>query len=317
MVSQKEPIDHRAMKRLAIDYRAWALTLLLLAVDAAWLVHGGWSVAPGEIAITLLALTGFASPMLFKRYRCEPRINATACTAALLVLFTNVSATLSYLVVSTNAPLVDSYLASLDRALGFDWRCLQGWIDARPVVHAALAFAYGSGLAQIVGVVLFLGFTARLARMEEFVWLFIVATVLTIAVSGPFPAAGPWKHYALGTPPELSMLSHFEPLRDGSLRHIPLAAMQGLIAVPSLHAATAVLLVHAMRGTGIPFFVVTTLNAAMIASTPTEGGHYFADVLAGTALALGLIAVLRRRAALAPIGKRRTRQAETLGGAHP
>jgi membrane-associated phospholipid phosphatase len=63
-----------------------------------------------------------------------------------------------------------------------------------------------------------------------------------------------------------------------------------------------VLLVYAMRGTLVhPLFAV--LNAAMLASTPIEGGHYLVDVVAGVALALGLIALDRlgeRQASKAP-----------------
>ena len=93
---------------------------------------------------------------------------------------------------------------------------------------------------------------------------------------------------------DIASLSHFEALRDGRLRDIPLREMQGLISIPSLHTVLAVLLVHAMRGTVLlPAFVV--LDAAMIVSTPIDGGHYLVDVLAGALLAGGLIALERRQ----------------------
>ena len=59
----------------------------------------------------------------------------------------------------------------------------------------------------------------------------------------------------------------------------------------------ALLLAYAMRATVLlPVFVV--LNAAMLASTPVDGGHYLVDVLAGAALAIGLIALERSRGAV-------------------
>jgi len=80
------------------------------------------------------------------------------------------------------------------------------------------------------------------------------------------------------------------------MRDIPLHRMQGLISIPSLHAAMAVLLVHAMRGTRLlPVFAV--LNVAMLVSTPLDGGHYLVDVLAGVALVVGLIAFEHRHSA--------------------
>ena len=275
---------------------AWSLTLLVMCVDAVWLVFAGWSVSARGIAVIGFALAAFHSPLMLGRYRRDLRIRTTVRAAALLVAFQAAAATLSYLAVSTNAALVDAPLAAWDRALGFDWLALHAWLQAHPSAQATLRFAYYSGLLQLAFVVLFLGFSHRPGRLDEFMRLFIVATLLTILVSGLLPAAGAWKHYAIGKPFDLSSLSHFEALRDGHLRDIPLHAMQGLISIPSLHAAMAVLIVNALRGTLVfPLFVV--LNAAMLASTPIDGGHYLVDVVAGVALALGLIALSRKRSA--------------------
>ena len=276
---------------------AWSLTLLVMCVDAVWLVFGGWSVSARGVAVIGFALAAFHSPLMLGRYRRDLRISTTVRAAALLVAFQAAAATLSYLAVSTNAALVDAPLAAWDRALGFDWLALHAWLQAHPSAQATLRFAYYSGLAQLVFVVLFLGLSHRPGRLDEFMRLFIVATLLTILVSGVLPAAGAWKHYAIGTPFDLASLSHFEALRDGRLRDIPLHAMQGLISIPSLHTVMALLLAYAMRATVLlPVFVV--LNAAMLASTPVDGGHYLVDVLAGAALAIGLIALERRRSAI-------------------
>ena len=68
------------------------------------------------------------------------------------------------------------------------------------------------------------------------------------------------------------------------------------MGVTALHAAMAVLLVHAMRGTRLlPPFVI--LNVGMLISTPVDGAHYLVDVLAGATLAFALIALDRRRSA--------------------
>ena len=275
---------------------AWSLTLLVMCVDAVWLVFGGWSVSGRNVAALGLAAAAFFAPLAFGRYRRELRIATTLRAAALLIVFQAAAATLSYLVISTGAGLVDAPLAACDRALGFDWLALHAWLRSHPFAQTALHIAYNSGLVQLVFVLLFLGLSARPERLAEFMRLFIVATLLNILVSGPFPAAGTWKHYAVGEALDLSTLSHFELLRSGQLHEIPLGQMQGLISIPSLHAAMAVLIVNAMRGTLVfPLFVV--LNAAMLASTPIDGGHYLVDVVAGVALALGLIALSRKRSA--------------------
>jgi len=280
-----------AVQRLGV---AWTLTWLVLAIDATWLLLGSWTVSARGVVTILAAVAVFHAPLAFRRYRSEPRIRATAQAANLFIVFMAAAGTLSYLVVSTNARLVDASLAAWDGALGFDWQAYAGWLQRHDLLQDALRGAYISGLPQIVFVVLFLGLTARTAQLDSFLRLCIVATLATIVLSGPFPAAGSWKHFP-GTVPaaQLAWLSHFESLRSGALRDIPLREMQGLISIPSLHAVQAVLLVNAMRGTRLlPAFVV--LDGAMLVSTPVSGGHYFVDVLAGLLLA-GLLIVLERR----------------------
>ncbi len=278
---------------------AWTLTWLVLGVDAAWLLLGSWSVSARGVVTILVAVAVFHAPLAFRRYRSDTRIRATAQAANLLIVFMAAAGTLSYLVVSTNARLVDASLAAWDHALGFDWPVFAAWLQGHATLARTLDDAYSSGMPQIVFVVLFLGLTARAGQLDAFLRLFILATLATVVLSGLFPAAGSWKYFVADVPAaNLASLSHFELLRDGRLRDIPLREMQGLISIPSLHTALAVLLVHAMRGTILlPAFVV--LDATMIVSTPVSGGHYLVDVLAGALLAGVLIALERRRASRA------------------
>lgn len=274
---------------------AWTLTWSVLFLDAVCLLLTEWSVPWRGVAVISVAGAAFLAPLAIGRYRRDLRLYTTLRAAALLIVFQAAGATLSYMVVGTNATLVDATLAAWDRALGFDWLALQEWVQSHPTAQTTFRLAYQSGMAQLLFVLLFLGFGARSERLDQFMRLFIVATLLTIVVSGFFPAVGTWKYYALADKFDLSTLSHFELLRDGRMRDIPLAGqMQGLISTPSLHATMAVLLVHAMRGTRLlPVFIV--LNIAMLVSTPVDGSHYLVDVLAGIALAVGLIALEPRR----------------------
>jgi hypothetical protein len=282
----------RPARRIGI---AWTLTWIVLAVDAIWLSLGSWTVSVRGVALVLAAVAVFHAPLAFRRYRHDPLIHPTLRAASLLIVFMAAAGTLSYLMVSTNARLVDATLAAWDHALGFDWLRLAAWLQSRPDLETPLHFAYASGLPQIVFVVLFLGFSGRAAQLDTFMRLFILATLATVLLSGPFPAAGSAKYFAAGTPMTdiVASMSHFEPLRDGRMRDIPLGLTQGLISFPSLHTVLAVLLVHAMRGTVLlPAFVA--LDTAMIVATPVDGGHYLVDVLAGALLA-GVLIVLERR----------------------
>lgn len=275
---------------------AWLVTLIVLIIDASWIAVGNWTVTATTVVATSATVAALLVPMCFTRYRNDVRISATLSVAALLILYTSVGAVFSYLVVSTNASLVDARLATWDQAIGFDWLALFGWMQANPSIHTALKIAYGSGLAQMACAIVILGFTARTAQLNEFINLFIATTLIAIAISWPFPAAGPWTHFSLSTTIDVSAMSHFPLLRDGSLRTLDAKGMQGLISIPSVHAATALLLAYAMRGTRL-FAAFAVLSSLMILATPIDGGHYLVDVLAGAALAIALIAFSRVRQA--------------------
>ena len=274
--------------------RRWICLLVIGACEAAWLAIGGWQFRLISTAAAAGAFALFVLPLGLERYRTEPRIAGTLRACAYLIPFTAMTGVLSYLVVSTNAGLVDQRLADWDRVLGFDWLATYQWIVARPLLHLVLQLAYTSGLPQLALVVVFLGFTDRMERLNEFVWLFVMSTLVCIAISWPFPAAGPWTHYHLSSVVDTSAMSHFAALRDGNLRTIDLGNMQGLISIPSLHTALAVILAYAVRSTRLlgPFLVLDTL---MILSTPITGGHYLVDVVAGAALAALLIFAKRLR----------------------
>src|SRR5205085_9781392 len=125
---------------------AWAVTAAVAAVDAAWIAAHGWHFAFESLARLALAVAALLAPLLFGRYRNDARISATVQVGALILGFTAAGAVLSYLVVSTGAPLVDAPLSRWDAALGFDWIALWRWMSAHPSMHAALRIAYMSGL---------------------------------------------------------------------------------------------------------------------------------------------------------------------------
>ena len=63
-----------------------------------------------------------------------------------------------------------------------------------------------------------------------------------------------------------------------------MAHTQGLVSMPSFHTALAVLFTYSLRRIGWLFSIAVPLNVVMILSTPTQGGHYLADVVAGLLL---------------------------------
>jgi hypothetical protein len=267
--------------------RSWAenkmllsTSLALFCVDFVWMLWGGWTIRPDDIATSVLAVLLMMSPLAFGRYRSEPKISALCLCAAFLVLFTQVAAILTYLVVSTNAPLVDHALNRWDRALGFDWPAAYTWVHAHPWVRSILAFAYGSGRLQIAFVLVFLCLTNRRRRLTEFTTSLMICYLVTVLVSYFFPAGEASEFYANIVQTDVSSHTHFALVRDGSFRTLDLVLMQGMIAMPSFHTVLAILMAYAMRKTRL-YGVFIALNLVMILSTPTEGGHYLVDIFGG------------------------------------
>lgn len=273
---------------------AWGVVAALLLTDIVWMIAAGWTVNGHALAWAAVLIGIVCTPLIVRRYREDARLRHTLSAISLAAVYVPASATFSYLVVSTNLPLVDAPLAAMDVALGLDWRAWNGVVNDHPVLRRTLALAYFSGLPQIGVIVIGLGIWCSSDRAYEFLAVYFVAGVLCVILSGIYPAAGPWKFYGEGRPEDLAMLSHFEQLRSGRSFEMFREPGQGLVSMPSFHAMSGVLFVHALRGTLWVFRSAVVLNLFLVLATPTVGGHYFVDVIAGVVLGVILIITWRR-----------------------
>jgi membrane-associated phospholipid phosphatase len=144
-----------------------------------------------------------------------------------------------------------------------------------------------------------------------------ISAAVTVVLSIPFPAAGATAFYT----PTQEMLSGFSPhsgiwhmavfssLRGGDpvLDYNHLA---GVIQFPSYHAAIAIFLTYALRGT-VLFVPAIFLNALMILGTLPEGGHHLIDVIAGSIICVASILLVRE---LVRRGARRRQSAQPEDG---
>jgi membrane-associated phospholipid phosphatase len=217
--------------------------------------------------------------------------SALICTAQ-LAAFAAVGAPLSYVAASAALPLWDETFATWDSRLGFDWMAWLATMNKYPAVHSTFAAAYQSFAPQSIVVVLALVATGRILRLRVYLFSFILAALVTIAVSTVLPAQGVWGHmqlltenYAITPVTRELHLSIFHGLRDGTFRDLAAQGAEGIITFPSLHAAVGLLFIFAMWPVGYLRWVALLLNVTMIAATPVDGGHYFTDVAAGAVVA--------------------------------
>jgi hypothetical protein len=289
-----------ALRRL--DRLIWAMVALVAAIVLAAPAVSDFRIvwqafiAPASAGTILVAVGWF-----YRRWRSDPRLASGATSTAQVIAFAAVGAPLSYLAASANLPLHDHALATIDRALGLDWKALLAWMNASPAIYAVLRPIYLSLTLQMTTVVLCLAFSGRLIWLRVYTISFFFAALISIAVSAVLPAAGAWPYYALtaaDSPHILPAVSTswpvFDGLRDGTFRDLVAVGSEGIITFPSLHAALAVIVIAALWPVAILRWVFLALNAVMLIATPIDGSHYFIDVFAGVATAVLCLAAARR-----------------------
>jgi membrane-associated phospholipid phosphatase len=276
------------------DRVIWGMIVLTTGMVLAACIFGSFRLAWGSFAGVAIAslLLGMAGRYYSRRKDARPA-TALLCTAQ-FALFPAVAAPLSYVAASAGRPLCDETYAAWDRALGLDWMSWLAAMNHHVDLHSVLAIAYSSFMPQAAIVIVALSLTGHLLRLRLYILSFILAALVTIAVSAVMPAQGVWGHLqlSLANSPSISPVTRelhlavFHGLRDGSFRDLVAHGAEGIITFPSLHTAAGLLFIFAMwpsRYLRWPFVLV---NVAMIASTPVDGGHYFSDVVAGAAVAI-------------------------------
>ena len=284
-------MDALAIRRL--DRLIWALlaatAAIVLTAPAVSDFRIVWHafITPAAACSLLIAGSWF-----YRRWRTDPRLASGLTSTAQVVALGAVGAPLSYIAASAAFPLQDHALDVVDRALGLDWKAMLAWMDASPAIYAVLNPIYQSLTLQMTTVVLCLAFSGRLVWLRVYTLAFVLAALVTIAISVVLPAAGAWPYYRLTAADSSRILPvvHtswpvFYGLRDGTFRALVAVGSEGIITFPSLHAALAVIVAAALWPVPVLRWIFLVLNVAMLVATPIDGSHYFIDILAGVALA--------------------------------
>ncbi|MBM7481046.1 MULTISPECIES: phosphatase PAP2 family protein [Bradyrhizobium] len=274
--------------------RLWIAIAIVAAVDLVWLRAAGMTMAidPTQaIAFCAAALLSF----VYTRLRPDRRIAELATALAQIIAFTVVGAILSYLTITAKFPLVDSQLAGVDTLLRLNWLAFFEWVEVRPIIKAVLAVAYHSCMLQVAILLVWLSACGRFERMREFVWLFVTSLLVILPISWRLPAASAWVYFGVVERVDAYHLIDFNALRSGEMTRISLTHVNGLITFPSFHAALATILIYASRGMKMLFPLYLVLNLLMLAATPTVGGHYFIDIIAGAGIVLCLACLRQLR----------------------
>jgi hypothetical protein len=177
---------------------------------------------------------------------------------------------------------MDTGLAALDAALGFDW---PSWLRLTRPVTPVLDLAYVSLFPQGAASVVLFALVGRSRRTAEMLAVGLVAALLTTAIAAVFPAEGAAVHFGLLDRARASLIPDLAGLRDG------------IVTFPSFHTALGVIFAYAHRGIRWVSPASLALNTLLVISVPSVGSHYLVDVIAGIAVATAAIVTVRALAA--------------------
>lgn len=289
---------------LVVPSMMWIIAFATLLIDVFWLGFAGFTVASKTaIVVTLGTLLMSAVAIFYSTYRPIPAFHSVLFGIVFIIVFTNALALFGYLLTSVALPMRDTVYSGMDQALGFDWIAWLQWMNAHPVVGNGLTWAYQSSIVQLFAVIIFTAFTLRHDRLQAFLSLFVITSMITIIVAGLFPSIGPYAFYG-PSPADFSNLNpeagtwhleHMLGLRDGTMRHIDIRDIEGLVSFPSFHTALAIITAYALRGIRWIAWPSYILNAFVILSTLSEGGHYLVDIIGGTCITVVAIVMYARR----------------------
>lgn len=272
----------------------WFLLTIVGLADWIWMASAGFRVSPAyTYALPSILLLICISLFYFYTGR-EQRIMEFAHFAAQLLALYAVTMPLTFLAVSTNAPLHDNAFDGIDKAMGLDWVAWTQWMTGHPYLRWILAVVYGSLPVQGFFCYIYNVHTREFWRNTELWWATFISLIITIAGSAAFPAMNPYVYYGLESSDRFIHMGQFLGLRDGTMRVVSTQIHEGLVQLPSFHTILAILMTYNVRHNHWLLAFAVVLNAALIISCPTEGSHYFIDLFAGVAVAAVTIWGIRR-----------------------
>ena len=279
-----------------------AIILVVFVADVLWMWAAGYRFDWGsavKLAAVLPLLFGVA--FVYRRWRPNPVFVTMTMETAWLLAFSACAAVLSNLVVTWNLPQIDGAIAAFDRAIGFDWSAYYFLLTGQRWVGAVASLLYVLTLPLIAFAVIALSLKGRTDRASELVLAVMIGALIAILISGILPSSGALAWFrpdgtGLVHKPivDLAYKQAFFDLREGRVPVFSLDGIKGLIAFPSYHATLSMLVVLAFRGMPKFFWPLFVLNAAILATTPVEGGHHLADTLAGVVVAIVAVAIAVR-----------------------
>ena len=271
----------------------------LIALDVGWGVLGGFQV---DVATYLplmgLGLALLAAGIFYQTRRPDPKIAAMLMGASFLVLFSAAANLLNNYLLTVAGSRIDAALDRVDRALGFDWYRLMLAMANHPLLNGILFQVYNIALPEIALLLVVLPLAGQVERAYRMCLSVALGALTVIGMWALHPAFGAMSLYYL--PPDvarrlvLTLSSEFGHAQVALLEHgpgfiTPDALHGSLIGFPSYHCILALVVCWSARSLKRLCWPLWVANALVIVSTPIQGGHHLADVLAAFPVAAAVL----------------------------
>lgn len=279
----------------------WKGTGVAGAVALALSWQAGFTLTPESIPLTLAVAVAAAiccarPPASFGKHQALMEFLEAVVLLTVMSVF---GALIAYAIVRDVPGFDDALLDRADAAIGFHWPAIYRFVIERPALNNLLWRAYISFAPMSLLIFVLLQRAKRSDHLYRYLLAHGLALVATLTICWIVPGQGPFAFYRDAGMPNAPGLPGYDiaiaNLRDGTLTAINLFHLEGVVSFPSFHAAMAVLFVWAAWPTGWlwrgPILIV---NGLMWLSAMPVGGHYAVDVVAGTLVALGAIAMATR-----------------------
>jgi hypothetical protein len=264
--------------------------MLLLVLVAPWYSVYGLSIDWYSVRFLPPAYVALAAAWWYsRRYAQHPRkfIFADVLLAMLLLLFiTNIASPAQYLAIALRRPLIDDWLVRADALFGINVQTLAAWTAAHPGISLVLSICYATLMLQFLLPLLILGLRCRERdTLWEYVFHFQFCLVITIACLAMFPAECSYTHMGFtSTIDQARVIRHITALRAGTFHVLDFTDLDGLVSMPSFHAAGGMMVTWAFRRHRAWFVALVIVNAGLVTATFMSGTHYVVDVLGAAAL---------------------------------
>lgn len=248
----------------------------------------------GVMVIGLVNAVFLLLAIIYSTVRKDPLIARTVIACMILPVYAASVNILTFHGASLQMPLMDAAFARWDAALGLDWPAFLRWNADQPLVrnYGKALYTYWYFLATLFLIVFALA-RKDLARLERIIGFIVVSGLITVTIGSLLPAASVYAHHAipddvaryLNSAVDANYANVYNAMRNAHAITLD-DVMHGTVTFPSHHTTIGVAAIlfsmHAIRFLAL----MAPPSLAMIFLTPTMGGHYFVDLIAGAAVAL-------------------------------